>query len=70
MKNVDVQPSFLIRDICAGGKGHMPPPPFGNILKSWIILYRSMHSNDIPGQFFWSTLKNSPPFSGPLLLIC
>ena len=27
MKNVDVQPSFLIRDICAGGKGHMPPPP-------------------------------------------
>ena len=28
MKNVDVQPSFLIRDICAGGKGHMPPPLF------------------------------------------
>jgi hypothetical protein len=30
MKNVNVQLSFLIRDIRAGGKGNMPPY-FGNI---------------------------------------
>ena len=36
MKNVNVQLSFLIRDIRAGGKGHMPPY-FGKILKSWIF---------------------------------
>ena len=27
MKNVYVQLSFLIRDISAGGKGHITPPP-------------------------------------------
>ena len=36
MKNVYVQLSFLIRDICAGGKGHMLPP-FCKIFKSWIF---------------------------------
>jgi hypothetical protein len=36
MKNVNVQLSFLIRDIRAGGKGHMSPY-FGQILKSWIF---------------------------------
>ena len=38
MKNVNVQISFLIRDIWAGGKGHMSSPPplfFGKIKKSW-----------------------------------
>jgi hypothetical protein len=27
MKNVNIQLSVLIRDILAGGKGHMHPPP-------------------------------------------
>ena len=35
-KYVNVQLSYLIRDIWAGGKGHIPPP-FGKILKSWIF---------------------------------
>ena len=36
MKNVNVQLSFLIRDIRASGKGHMPPY-FGKFVKSWIF---------------------------------
>jgi hypothetical protein len=38
MKNVNVQLSFLIRDIRAGGKGHMPPY-FG---QGYIDLYKSL----------------------------
>ena len=36
MKNVNVQLSFLIRDIRTGGKGHMPHY-FGKKIKSWIF---------------------------------
>ena len=82
MKNVNVhQYLFLSETYEPVARG--TSPLFGKILKSWIFLYRSMHLNDIflisfnffllsvfkPGQFFWSTLKTSPPLSGPLLLI-
>ena len=48
MKNVYVQ-LFLSEtyEPVARGTCPPPPPPFSKILKSWIFLYRSMHSNDI-----------------------
>ena len=57
MKNVNVQLSFLIRDIWAGGKGHMPstPPPFEMFLKSLIFRQETciqIKKNNIISFFF------------------
>ena len=73
MKNVNVQISFLIRDIWAGGKGHMssPPPPFFvKIKKSWnfsieACIQIKKNYNIISFFFFLLFSFENWPLSGP-----